>query len=407
MPEIGEVARVVHYLKKHVIGRTISKLIALDDNKVFKDCTGEDFRRNLTGKRVLDARQQGKYFWLVMSSPPHPLMHLGMTGWIRLSNEATAYYRPENEDPQWPPRFWKFQMEFEETDAVKAAFVDSRRFARVRLLDCDAAEISQIEPLNRNGPDPIHQSDQFTLDYFAGKVRSKKVPIKALLLDQAQVSGLGNWVCDELLYHAKVHPEQYCDTLSDDQVKQLYDSINHVAGTACEVLSDASKFPTEWIMPYRWGKGKGGNILPNGEKLTFITAAGRTSAIVMSRQKKFGRVTESVKLVEPEDEGEGEEIQESSSPARPAQRREANYQKSKKRKRKRKDKDKDSEAEAEQELDTKRKQPTQRRTKRAESASEPTSMGQKSGKTSKKRQSAPDQDITRRRSSRLSGVGVE
>lgn len=327
MPEIGEVARVIHYLHKHVVGRTIARIIAPDDTKLFKDCTGEQFRQGLTGKKILDARQQGKYFWLVMSSPPHPLMHLGMTGWIRLSNEATAYYKPEREDPEWPPRFWKFQMEFEDTEDIKIAFVDSRRFGRVRLLNCQAAEIDKIEPLNKNGPDPIHQPELFTLDYFTQKVQAKRVPIKALLLDQANISGLGNWVCDELLYDARVHPEQYCNSLSDGQIKQLYTSIKHVCGIACDVLSDSSKFPPEWIMPYRWGKGKNGNILPNGERLSFITAAGRTSAIVLTRQKKSGRITEGVKVIDDESEAEVKP----SPPARPAKRRGANYQKSKKR----------------------------------------------------------------------------
>jgi formamidopyrimidine-DNA glycosylase len=77
--QIGEVARIVHYLKKHAVGRTVSSVVAENDDIVYGKvgCSASAFRKSMTGKKILDARQQGKYFWLVMDSPPHPLMHFG------------------------------------------------------------------------------------------------------------------------------------------------------------------------------------------------------------------------------------------------------------------------------------------------------------------------------------------
>ena len=102
---------------------------------------------------------------------------------------------------------------------------------------------------------------------------------------------------DEILYHARIHPEQYSNTLSDAQLKQLHTSLLHICSTAVELLADSSKFPEEWLFKHRWGKGKKDQKkeLPNGEKIVHITVGGRTSAVVPSLQKKTGPVAGDVK----------------------------------------------------------------------------------------------------------------
>jgi len=118
-----------------------------------------------------------------------------MTGWIKMRNEETYYYKPaKEEEEEWPPKFWKFILKTAEEPKCEAAFVDSRRFARIRLLDCDADAIRQTTPLKENGPDPVIDRDIVTEEWLVEKIRSKKVPVKALLLDQANISGIGNWV---------------------------------------------------------------------------------------------------------------------------------------------------------------------------------------------------------------------
>ncbi|RFU29926.1 hypothetical protein B7463_g6410, partial [Scytalidium lignicola] len=305
MPEIAEVARIVHYLNKHLKGKTLVNVKAQDDAVVFGKAgtTGAEFEKAMTGKKVIDAGQQGKYFWLIMSSPPHPVFHFGMTGWWQLRGEPTAHYRPKEgkeeatKDQEWPPKYWKFLLETKEEPKVESAFTDARRFSRVRLVDCRAEDIRKTTPLKENGPDPVIDSEILTAEWLEKKMKSKHVPIKALLLDQANISGIGNWVGDEILYHAKLHPEQYSDTFSSEQIKQLHSSIIYVSKTAVDVLGDSDKFPDEWLFKHRWGKGKKGSptSLPNGEKITFLTVGGRTSCVVPSVQKKTGAVAGDVK----------------------------------------------------------------------------------------------------------------
>ena len=110
------------------------------------------------------------------------------------------------------------------------------------------------------------------------------------------------------MYGAAIHPEQYSNTLSEDQLKKLHKSIHYVCSIAVETLADSSRFPEDWLEKYRWGKGKKGdaNRLPNGAKIEFVTVGGRTSAVVPSIQKKTGPVAGDVKT--PADEEKSDEI---------------------------------------------------------------------------------------------------
>ncbi|KAL2273866.1 hypothetical protein FJTKL_04045 [Diaporthe vaccinii] len=222
-------------------------------------------------------------------------------GWVHIQNDRTAYtnyYKkmdPEEQE-QWPPKYSKFQLETEGSSPIRIAFTDPRRFGRVRLVDCPGDQIRKTSPLAENGPDPVVDKDVFTEQYLRDKMRKKHVPLKAFILDQAIISGIGNWVADESLYQARLHPEQYCDDFSDDEIKRLHDSITDVCQTACDLLADSDQFPDHWLFNHRWGKGKKtSSALPNGEKLAFITVGGRTSCYAPSLQKKTGLVAPGIK----------------------------------------------------------------------------------------------------------------
>lgn len=191
------------------------------------------------------------------------------------------------------------------------------RFGRVRLVDCPGDQIRKTSPLVENGPDPVVDKDVFTEQYLRDKMRKKHVPLKAFILDQAMISGIGNWVADESLYQARLHPEQYCDDFSDEEIKRLHDSITNVCQTACDLLADSDQFPDDWLFNHRWGKGKKTpSALPNGEKLAFITVGGRTSCYAPSLQKKTGLVAPGIKE-EPLENGDSEEKPKKSSAKKP------------------------------------------------------------------------------------------
>lgn len=170
------------------------------------------------------------------------------------------------------------------------------RFGRVRLVDCPGDQIRKTSPLAENGPDPVVDKAIFTEEFLRTKMNSRHVPLKAFILDQAVISGIGNWVADESLYHARLHPEQYCDEFSNEEMKRLHESITYVCQTACDLLADSDRFPDHWLFNHRWGKGKKtASALPNGEKLAFITVGGRTSCYAPAIQKKTGHVAPGIK----------------------------------------------------------------------------------------------------------------
>jgi formamidopyrimidine-DNA glycosylase len=195
MPEIAEIARIVKLLKTHLANKPITKVLTQEDDIVYGKvgCSASAFSAAMMGKSIVDVRQQGKYFWLEMSSPPHALMHFGMTGWISMNNVWTPYWDPkEGEENVWPPKFWKWQIQT--VDGTEAVFSDARRLGRIRLIDVPAADMRRTTPLKENGPDPSIDKDILTKQWLRAKLRSKRVPVKALLLDQANISGIGNWV---------------------------------------------------------------------------------------------------------------------------------------------------------------------------------------------------------------------
>ena len=114
---------------------------------------------------------------------------------------------------------------------------------------------------------------------------------------------------DEVLYNAHIHPEQYSNTLSPAQVKQLHKSIQYVCEFAVDNLADSSKFPEDWLFKHRWGKGKKDSAtkLPNGAKFVFLTVGGRTSCVVPSVQKKTGPVAKDVEDKADKDDGSDSE----------------------------------------------------------------------------------------------------
>lgn len=107
------------------------------------------------------------------------------------------------EKEEWPPKYMKWLIKCDaegDRKALEVAFVDPRRLARIRLIDCDADKIRAETPLKENGPDPVIDRDTISVEWLTELMRRKKVPVKALLLNQANLSGVGNWVADEVCF---------------------------------------------------------------------------------------------------------------------------------------------------------------------------------------------------------------
>jgi formamidopyrimidine-DNA glycosylase len=341
MPELPEVEAARRLLVEHCAEKAVSECIAVEagghardgefDCIVFDDAeaSADAVSAALVGKRLVAVHRRGKQLWLELSSPPHLLAHFGMTGAFVVRGVAPLQYQEfKVRDETWPPRFTKLELAFGET---RLAFCDPRRLGRLRLRVSPETE----EPLASLAPDPLLHP--ISVARCVEVLRAKGCTVKALLLDQAAlVSGVGNWcarhrpspsplsrscsrrgatasagrmapaawrhpldaydaplarvfrVADEVLFHAGIHPEATCSSLSDAQIGALHASLLHIVGDAVRANADARKFPPDWLFHYRWGKGARGTSVPGprGGSITFLTVGGRTSAVVLSRQRK-------------------------------------------------------------------------------------------------------------------------
>ena len=279
MPELPEVERGRRIVEAVAVGRRIRKVWCADDPIVFEGVDPANLRRSLTGRKVCEARRWGKVLWWMLDRPPHPQFHFGMTGAFRIRGEQPLPLAsgPRVDDPQWPPRFSKIHLIFE--DGGELVMTNARRLGRIRLLEDPENE----PPVGKLGFDPYLALPEFP--EFAAKVARRKISVKALLLDQKFAAGVGNWIADEVLYQARLDPRLRADQLTPEQVRRLRTKLRHVIKTAVEANADKSRFPKTWLFHHRWGKNQDAQTA-RGEPIEHIEVAGRTTAWVPSAQNE-------------------------------------------------------------------------------------------------------------------------
>ena len=144
-----------------------------------------EFIEGVAGRRVADVARRGKYLIAPLDDGSYLVLHLGMTGSLRIHDAAQ----------QLPPMARHI---FPLDDGRELRFMDPRKFGHLWLLDDPAGATGKM------GPEPL--SPDFTPDALAAVLRRRKAPVKALLLEQSVVAGLGNLYADESLFLAGIHP---------------------------------------------------------------------------------------------------------------------------------------------------------------------------------------------------------
>uniref|UniRef100_A0A0E0HU19 Formamidopyrimidine-DNA glycosylase catalytic domain-containing protein n=1 Tax=Oryza nivara TaxID=4536 RepID=A0A0E0HU19_ORYNI len=300
MPELPEVEAARRALEAHCVGRRIARCAVADDPKVVVAAAGGRvaFERAMVGRTIVAARRRGKNLWLRLDAPPFPSFQFGMAGAIYIKGVPVTKSVVSSTD-DWPSKYSKFFVQLD--DGLEFSFTDKRRFARVRLFE----DPETVPPISELGPDALFEP--MSSDSFADSLSRKKIGIKALLLDQSFISGIGNWIADEVLYQSRTHPLQIASSLSRESCEALYQSIQEVVKYAVEVDADCDCFPVEWLFHHRWGK-KPGKV--NGQKIEFITAGGRTTAYVPQLQKLTGMQSSKVVIANPEQVAENDDAKE-------------------------------------------------------------------------------------------------
>jgi formamidopyrimidine-DNA glycosylase len=265
MPELPEVESVRRRVERALRGRRILDVRTVPDSIVYDGVSPGQFADALRGRRVKAVRRKGKHLWMELDRRPWPLFHFGMTGWFEL-------YRREEDRP----RFWKFELRMD--DGTRLAMPDGRRLGRIRLR----YEPGREPPLDGLGFDVLLDppAEAVLLEVLA----RRHAPIKAVLLDQGLFAGVGNWIADEVLFHARIRPDRRASGLSPAEVRRLRSRLLSIVNRAVAVDADSDRFPRGWLFHRRWGKNPEARTV-GGERIVHHTIGGRTTAWVPSRQR--------------------------------------------------------------------------------------------------------------------------
>ncbi|MDQ6720006.1 MAG: bifunctional DNA-formamidopyrimidine glycosylase/DNA-(apurinic or apyrimidinic site) lyase [Candidatus Dormibacteraeota bacterium] len=274
MPELPEVETIASDLRPHLVGRVIVRC-ELGFPTIVRHPEPEVFIDSIVGLRVTAVGRRGKYILIHLVDDLLLVVHLGMSGQLRLVEAAT-------------PLAAHTHAVFDLDDGRQLRYRDPRRFGRL-LLGTEPALLDSraMPPL---GPEPIDPG--FGADDMYQRFRRRRAPLKAILLDQATIAGVGNIYADESLHRARLRPDRIAGSLSKKSVRRLHESLR-------ESLLVAIQNRGSSVDTYRdaWGElggqqekllvyGRAGEpCFTCGRPLSLVRIAGRSSVFCRRCQR--------------------------------------------------------------------------------------------------------------------------
>jgi len=207
VPELPEVETVRRALEPALVGRTIERA-EIADARLTRPEEPQLVAAELDGERVAAVERRGKYLVIRFESGRALLVHLRMTGSFRTAPAGGADDNP----------YRRAVVRLD--DGSDVAYRDVRRFGTWLLLEPD-----EVEPYLavRLGPEPLEEG--FTPRVLRDRLAGRRAPLKAALLDQRTVAGLGNIYADEALWRAKLHPRREAGTLTAAEIRRVHRGI--------------------------------------------------------------------------------------------------------------------------------------------------------------------------------------
>lgn len=231
MPELPEVETVMRGLAARLTGRVITRAEARRPDLRWP--LPENLAARLTGRRVEGFRRRGKYFFARLQGVESLLVHLGMSG--RMS------VQPDGATPPVPHE----HLVLHTGDGWRVSFVDPRRFGCLDLLPTAGEEQHRL--IAGMGPEPLEEG--FTSDALSAALAGKRTPIKAALLDQGVVAGLGNIYVSEALFRARISPRRLAASVAGARAARLVPAIR-------QTLTEAIAAGGSSLRDYRQASGE-------------------------------------------------------------------------------------------------------------------------------------------------------
>jgi len=221
MPELPEVEVVRRDLEKEVVGKRIKGAEVTGSMRaVRRHRQRKQFTAPLEGQKITGVERRGKYLVVALDSGDALVVHLGMSGQLRRAKSARDTTLKHT------------HVVITFTQGGQLRFVDPRTFGEMFVTHADDIE-KEVEELAHLGYDPLETAVSW--DYFGEMLRARKTKLKALLMDQRFMAGIGNIYSDEILFTAGLRYDRMSDSLSSSEIRRLYRAIS-------EVLQDAVKY---------------------------------------------------------------------------------------------------------------------------------------------------------------------
>ncbi len=228
MPELPEVETVVRGLRPALQGRRLARVELRRPDLRFP--FPEGFADRLSGRTVKDVTRRAKYILIRLDDGAIWLAHLGMSGRFTVKPGATARTGQADHNSGWALADKHDHFLVETDDGGRVIYNDTRRFGFMDLVaPGDEVDNRHLRAL---GPEPL--SDDFSPAYLAATLRGKRTPIKAALLDQRVVAGIGNIYACEALWRAGISPRRSAHTVAGGRAERMVTAVKSVLDEAIE-----------------------------------------------------------------------------------------------------------------------------------------------------------------------------
>ena len=230
MPELPEVETVRRGLERLVVGRKIESVMVYDSPKSFPN-NQTDVEQFAYGATITAIKRRAKVLLIELSTNYTLVTHLKMTGQlVYVGGERFGAGHPSDSlVGTLPDRSTRVAVTF--ADATTLFFNDQRKFGWMKLYP--TLEVPNIDFMQKVGPEPLE--DSFTADVFTARIRRRNnTTIKAAILDQTVLAGVGTIYADESLWGAKIHPSTRVKNVSDTQLATLLQELKYVLNLAIE-----------------------------------------------------------------------------------------------------------------------------------------------------------------------------
>ncbi len=230
MPELPEVETIRRDLKDKILNLQIKEILILD-NRSLKGESVKKFKEDLEGSRFIDIERRGKLLIFKLSKKDKFLLvHLKMTGQLIYKNKKQIIaggHSEKKDDFNLPNNHTRVIFKFSKDKELY--FNDLRIFGYLKIVN-EKQKDNIVD--NNFGFEPL--GADFTLENFKQILKNRKISIKALLLNQKLIAGIGNIYADETLFLSGVRPARRVDTLKEEEIKKLFLSIKKILKQAIE-----------------------------------------------------------------------------------------------------------------------------------------------------------------------------